>query len=204
MTEGGDIDKLGRGTIWEGQIPTASTRTTFFASERTGLLEPSFLRSSSSPISRSDISIVSQNARRIWHRQNKTQVRAFRFPVPPSAREQSEIIAIMTASKANARRADAQGRRRSATLKKSLMHDLLTGRVRVTRLGGGRRVMSEAGYVELPILTGSAASPSREHRPAVSAGPTATKRRWRRSTARWRTRWSRSCSSRRSCGSIPR
>jgi type I restriction enzyme S subunit len=36
MTEGGDIDKLGRGTIWEGQIPDCLHQNHIFASARTG------------------------------------------------------------------------------------------------------------------------------------------------------------------------
>ena len=40
--------------------------------------------------------------------------------------------------------------------------------------------MSEYSYVEQPILAGSAASRRRSTAPAASAGPTATRRRWRR------------------------
>lgn len=60
---------------------------------------------------------------------NKTQVRAFRFPVPPLA-EQRQIAAIMKAMK-NRLTALVQQAGALATLKRSLTHDLLTGRVRV-------------------------------------------------------------------------
>ncbi len=30
LTEGGDPDKLGRGTLWHNELPSASIRTTFF------------------------------------------------------------------------------------------------------------------------------------------------------------------------------
>lgn len=60
---------------------------------------------------------------------NKTQVRAFRFPVPPLD-EQQRIAAVIMAAKAKIR---ALERKEDALeqLKKSLMHDLLTGKVRV-------------------------------------------------------------------------
>ncbi len=61
---------------------------------------------------------------------NKTQVRAFKFPVPPTTDEQREVATIMKAAKA---KLAGLLRKESALtqLKKSLMHDLLTGRVRV-------------------------------------------------------------------------
>jgi type I restriction enzyme S subunit len=61
---------------------------------------------------------------------NKTQVRAFRFPLPPTLDEQRQIVEAMKAPKA---KLAALMTKQSALgqLKKSLMHDLLTGRVRV-------------------------------------------------------------------------
>ena len=64
--------------------------------------------------------------------------------------------------------------------------------------------MTEAAYVELPILGWLCGEPKPEHRPAVSAGPIGTKRRWPRSTVHWRTRLSRNSSWRQLCGSTPR
>ena len=57
-------------------------------------------------------------------------MRAFRFPVPPSIEEQQEIVNVMKASKATIS-ALATKEAGLAELKKSLMHDLLTGRIRV-------------------------------------------------------------------------
>ncbi len=63
---------------------------------------------------------------------NKTQVRAFRFPVPPLPKQQ-QIVEIVSAAKTK-----VQGlvRKEEALrqLKSSLMHDLLTGKVRVNNL----------------------------------------------------------------------
>jgi type I restriction enzyme S subunit len=134
MTEGGDLDKLGRGTIWEGQIANClhQNHIVRIRTDRQ-LLEPEFF----SLVVESDI------AKRYFNRvakrttnlasTNKTQVRAFRFPVPPSTAEQREIITIMKASK-GALAGLLTKRDALFGLKKSLMHDLLTGRIRLPRL----------------------------------------------------------------------
>jgi type I restriction enzyme S subunit len=133
MTEGGDIDKLGRGTIWEGQIPECLHQNHIFRIRaRRDLLEPAFYA----------FVVESDIAKRYFNRvakrttnlasTNKTQVRAFRFPVPPTLEEQRQIVAAMKASKATI--AGLTNKQAALSeLRKSLMHDLLTGRVRVTK-----------------------------------------------------------------------
>lgn len=131
MTEGGDLDKLGRGTIWEGQIPGCLHQNHIFrVRPNRELLEPAFF----ALVVESDIAkgYFNRVAKRTTNlaSTNKTQVRAFRFPVPPTLDEQRQIVAVMKASKAAI---DAHAKRKAALseLKKALMHDLLTGRVRV-------------------------------------------------------------------------
>jgi type I restriction enzyme S subunit len=132
MTEGGDLDKLGRGTIWRGQIENCLHQNHIFRirADR-ALLEPEFF----------SLVVESDLAKRYFNRvakrttnlasTNKTQVRAFQFPVPPTTREQREIVAIMKATKGT-----LSGLSAKATallqLKMSLMNDLLTGRVRAS------------------------------------------------------------------------
>ena len=61
---------------------------------------------------------------------NKTQVRAFRFPLPPTTREQRQIADVVAQSKTLClalSRKEAVLRK----LKSSLIHDLLTGKARV-------------------------------------------------------------------------
>ncbi len=133
MTEGGDIDKLGRGTIWEGQIANCLHQNHIFrvrANHR--LLEPYYFA----------FVVESDIAKRYFFRVakrttnlasiNKTQLRRFKFPVPPME-EQREIVKIVKTSKAIirslVRKSDA-----FQELKKSLMYDLLTGRVRVNNI----------------------------------------------------------------------
>jgi len=131
MTEGGDLDKLGRGTIWEGQIPDCLHQNHIFRIRANReLLVPEFF----SLVVESDI------AKRYFNRvakrttnlasTNKTQVRAFQFPVPPTTDEQREIVAIMKAAKGRLASL-LQKERALSELKKSLMHDLFTGIVRV-------------------------------------------------------------------------
>ena len=131
MTEGGDIDKLGRGSIWEGQIPECLHQNHIFRIRpKRDLLEPAFYA----------LIVESDFAKRYFSRvakrttnlasTNKTQVRAFRFPVPPTLDEQLEIVALMKASKATIAALASQGEALSE-LKRALMHDLLTGRVRL-------------------------------------------------------------------------
>ncbi|MGE0823274.1 MAG: restriction endonuclease subunit S [Candidatus Binatia bacterium] len=133
MTEGGDLDKLGRGTLWEGQIPDCLHQNHIFrVRANRDVLEPRFFA----------FVVESDIAKRYFMRvakrttnlasTNKTQVRAFRFPVPPLT-EQRQIVEIVAAAKAK-----VQGFMKKVEalqqLKKSLMHDLLTGKVRVNNL----------------------------------------------------------------------
>lgn len=130
MTEGGDLDKLGRGTLWEGQIPDCLHQNHIFRVRvNRKVLDPRFF----SYVVESDIAkrYFIRVAKRTTNlaSTNKTQVRAFRFPVPPLP-EQQQIVAIVAAAKAKLQ-ALMQKEVALQQLKKSLMHDLLTGKVRV-------------------------------------------------------------------------
>ena len=131
MTEGGDIDKLGRGTIWEGQIPNCLHQNHIFRIRTNrDLLEPAFF----AMVVESDIAkrYFSRVAKRTTNlaSTNKTQVRAFRFPLPPTTREQRQIANVAAQSKSLCL---AFSRKEAVlrNLKSSLMHDLLSGKVRV-------------------------------------------------------------------------
>lgn len=130
MTEGGDLDKLGRGALWEGQIPDCLHQNHIFrVRPNRELLDPRFF----SCVVESDIAkrYFMRVAKRTTNlaSTNKTQVRAFRFPVPPLD-EQQQIAAVVTAAKAKIR-AIEQKQDALQQLKQSLLHDLLTGNVRV-------------------------------------------------------------------------
>ena len=130
MTEGGDLDKLGRGAIWDGQIPDCLHQNHIFRIRANrDILEPRFF----AYIVESDIAkrYFMRVAKRTTNlaSTNKTQVRAFRFPVPPLS-EQYRIAGVVAAAKAHIL-ALREKERALLALKRSLMHDLLTGRVRV-------------------------------------------------------------------------
>ena len=131
MTEGGDIDKLGRGAIWEGQIADCLHQNHIFRIRpNRELLEPAFYA----------LVVESDFAKRYFSRvakrttnlasTNKTQVRAFRFPLPPTIGEQRQIVNIVAQAKALSLALSMKeaGLRK---LKQSLMHNLLTGKTRV-------------------------------------------------------------------------
>lgn len=130
MTEGGDLDKLGRGTLWEGQIENCLHQNHIFRirADR-GQLDPRYFAF----VVESDIAkrYFTRVAKRTTNlaSTNKTQVRALRFPLPPLD-EQDQIADIMSASKSRIRALKSKSEA-LRQLKMSLMHDLLTGTVRV-------------------------------------------------------------------------
>lgn len=133
MTEGGDIDKLGRGTLWEGQIPDCLHQNHIFrVRANRAVIDPRlFAYVVESDIAKRYFMRVAKRTTNLAST-NKTQVRAFRFPVPPMP-EQQEIVKIVSAAKAKLQTL-MQKEAALRQLKQSLMHDLLTGRVRVNSL----------------------------------------------------------------------
>jgi type I restriction enzyme S subunit len=130
MTEGGDLDKLGRGTLWEGQISDCLHQNHIFRIRADcAQLDPRYFA----------FVVESDIAKRYFNRvakrttnlasTNKTQVCAFQFPLPP-LNEQAEIAEMMAASKAMLASLNRKVKA-LLQLKKSLMQDLLTGAVRV-------------------------------------------------------------------------
>lgn len=125
MTEGGDFDKLGRGTIWRGEVPGCLHQNHVFAvrtdparllPEFLALLAESdhgrsyFLRSSKQSTNLASI--------------NSTQLRAFPVPAAPLA-AQREIVrvhrSVVAAQRATAQLAEAKRR-----LKRALLQQLLS------------------------------------------------------------------------------
>ena len=131
MTEGGDLDKLGRGTIWEGQIPDCLHQNHIFRirANRDLLVPEFFALVVESDIAKSYFNRVAKRTTNLAST-NKTQVRAFTFPLPPTLDEQRQIAHTMKAAKAKTA-ALVEKEKALAELKKSLTHDLLTGRVRI-------------------------------------------------------------------------
>jgi type I restriction enzyme S subunit len=143
MTEGGDIDKLGRGTVWNGEIADCLHQNHVFRvrANRESLV-PAYLAAV----------IGAEYGKRYFMRvakrttnlasTNKTQVRAFPLPVPP-VDEQRQIVAILMAAQQRVAAEDVR-LQMLERLKRGLMQGLLTGRVRPMGVGDARHV----DYVE--------------------------------------------------------
>ncbi|MGE0133151.1 MAG: restriction endonuclease subunit S [Blastocatellales bacterium] len=133
MTEGGDLDKLGRGTLWEGQIPDCLHQNHIFrVRANRAMLDPYyFAYLVESDIAKRYFMRVAKRTTNLAST-NKTQVRAFRFPVPPLP-EQRRIAGIITAAKKTLQ-GFIEKEKSLRQLKQSLMHDLLTGKVRANHL----------------------------------------------------------------------
>ncbi len=129
MTEGGDLDQLGRGAIWPGAIdPCLHQNHIFRVRAKRDRLDPRFLESV----------ICCDIGRRYFFRIakqttnlasiNKTQLKAFRMPLPP-VKEQERIASVLE-------KADDEINVLAAKvsiltdLKRGLMEQCLTGKVR--------------------------------------------------------------------------
>jgi type I restriction enzyme S subunit len=130
MNEGGDFDKLGRGTVWQGEIdPCIHQNHVFRVRPNTDLIIPFFLAYWSQSVFGKKYFILSSKQSTNLASINSTQLK--RFPVAlPAMREQIEIEARINAI--NRKIAVLTVEREKLTQQKSgLMHDLLTGKVQV-------------------------------------------------------------------------
>jgi type I restriction enzyme S subunit len=133
MTEGGDFDKLGRGTIWTGEIPQCLHQNHIFKVRTDGrYLHPEFLALISRSSYGKHFFLLSSKQSTNLASINSTQLKA--FPIPcPTREEQGRIINILNAQYIQISTEEAN-LAKLKQLKKGLMNDLLTGRVRVTEL----------------------------------------------------------------------
>lgn len=134
MNEGGDFDKLGRGAVWNGQIPNCLHQNHVFRvrCDKTRLL-PGFLSLwAASDFGKRFFILASKQSTNLASI-NSTQLKSFPVLTPFIAKQQEIMDAvesiddIQTANKAEAAKLRLQ--------KQGLMRDLLTGKVRVNRVG---------------------------------------------------------------------
>jgi type I restriction enzyme S subunit len=129
MTEGGDFDKLGRGTIWTGEIEPCLHQNHVFAVRcNTKKVLPEWLSwVSGSHYGRRYFMLCSKQSTNLASI-NSTQLKAFPLPLPSLAQQQkiAEIVkAAETESTTVSRLIDAK-----CTFKRGLMQQLLTGHKR--------------------------------------------------------------------------
>ncbi len=131
MTEGGDLDKLGRGDIWSGQIAPCLHQNHVFAVRcNASRLLPSYLSSlSGSELGKKYFLSCAKQTTNLASI-NSSQLKAFSVLLPP-LEEQRQIMAVLTSVN---RKIDHLSRKKNQTqhLKKGLMQKLLTGQLRVT------------------------------------------------------------------------
>ena len=130
LTEGGDLDKLGRGAMWDGRIPQCITQNHVF---RVRCIEsrvlPGYLSAYiSSPMGKAYFLKIAKQTTNLASI-NSTQLKAMPLPVPGLS-DQSELIDLMATGTAQVS-VKRQRLAKLQTLRLGLMDDLLTGRVRV-------------------------------------------------------------------------
>jgi type I restriction enzyme, S subunit len=130
MNEGGDFDKLGRGTVWSGEIDDCIHQNHVFRvrTDRS-VLNPEYLAFHSESHYGKRYFLISSKQSTNLASINATQLRRYPIALPPSD-EQARIVARLSAANAH-----LSGLERSVVKlraqKLGLMQDLLTGKVRV-------------------------------------------------------------------------
>lgn len=135
LTEGGDLDKLGRGDMWRGQIDSCLHQNHVFAVRvNREVLLPEFLsaQTGSSYGKRYFLGCAKQTTNLASI--NSTQLKEFPVLLPP-IEEQKKMVAVL-ASVSEKIEEEQATLDRLAQLKTGLMQDLLTGRVRVGEVEG--------------------------------------------------------------------
>lgn len=130
MTEGGDFDKLGRGTVWSGEIdPCLHQNHVFAVRPHPGSVQPGFIAAlAASDYGRSYFLSCAKRSTNLASI-NSTQLKALPIPLVPMV-EQARFVAVMeTATKAA--RASEDVVDRLVQEKRALMAALLTGKRRV-------------------------------------------------------------------------
>jgi len=135
MTEGGDLDKLGRGYLWNGQIPNCLHQNHIFAVRCfPHKLRPMFLTyATTSQYGRGYFEATGKRTTNLAST-SSTKVGLFPMPLPPLA-EQDEICDFLDAKLSELKRIARAIESQIETLtayRKSLIHECVTGQRRVT------------------------------------------------------------------------
>jgi type I restriction enzyme S subunit len=135
MTEGGDLDKLGRGYLWDGQIPNCLHQNHIFAVRCfPHKLRPMFLAYATASNHGRDYFEATGKRTTNLASTNSTKVGLFPIPVPPIT-EQERICDFLAAKLAEIKRIASGIESQIAMLtayRKSLIHECVTGQRRVT------------------------------------------------------------------------
>lgn len=130
MTEGGDLDKLGRGDVWDGSIDPCLHQNHVFAVRAGPKLLPQFLAAFGGSVRGKKYFLNCAKQTTNLASINSTQLKG--LPIPcPTITEQSEIVQRF-ATVASAKLTAGTALSIAANVRQALMSDLLSGRVRVS------------------------------------------------------------------------
>jgi type I restriction enzyme S subunit len=149
MTEGGDLDKLGRGTLWSGEIPNCLHQNHIFAVRcfKHKLLPRFLAYLTASQYGRDYFEATGKRTTNLAST-NSTKVGMFPLPLP-KLREQEQLVEYLDEQSRRIRSVQTIHEQQIETLlayRKSLIHECVTGPRRVTEgdVALARRGESEA------------------------------------------------------------
>ncbi|MFE0046475.1 restriction endonuclease subunit S [Streptomyces albireticuli] len=129
LTEGGDLDKLGRGAVWDGRIADCLHQNHVFRVRCGAQMVPEFLALyTSSAAGRAYFQSVGKQTTNLASI-NSTQVKKMPVPLPPRG-EQEGLLGPISAARAGVASAEKRVAKLRA-VQQGLLEDLLSGRVRV-------------------------------------------------------------------------
>jgi len=130
LTEGGDFDKLGRGFIWNGEVPGCVHQNHILAVRANrSMIEPEFLAYlTQSAYGKAYFLSVAHKTTNLACI-NTTKLKAFPALLPV-LQDQHRMVDALTAVD---RKIEVEGQRRTAlaSLFKTLLHHLMTGKLRI-------------------------------------------------------------------------
>lgn len=146
LTEGGDLDKLGRGYVWGGQIePCLHQNHIFVVRTDEKKLRPHFFAAlTSSPYGRKYFLNCAKRTTNLASI-NSSQVKSFPVLLPP-IKEQDELIGILDSFSRGIESIEKIITSKTQ-LKRGLMQQLLTGKRRFTEFQGQEWVKVSAGEI---------------------------------------------------------
>jgi type I restriction enzyme S subunit len=133
LTEGGDLDKLGRGTMWDARIPECICQNHIFRvrCDESQVLPGYLSLYIGSHMGKAYFLKIAKQTTNLASI-NSTQLKQMPLPIP-NVGDQASLIELMASSHSKLE-TERQRLTQLQLLKEGLMDDLLTGRVRVTVL----------------------------------------------------------------------
>jgi type I restriction enzyme, S subunit len=130
LTEGGDLDKLGRGAMWDGRVPECICQNHIFRvrCDESEILPEYLSLYTGSPMGKAYFLSIAKQTTNLASI-NSTQLKHMPLPVPRLS-DQSALVDLITSCTA-ALKIEQQRLGKLRQIKQGLMDDLLTGRVRV-------------------------------------------------------------------------